>query len=605
MVEEGGGKAASHSASSDSSTRWRDVPTTDQAMPPVVASYDQIDTIFADDAYSADSLSESASAVATNPVEGAAEFGAHPPMDGKPTADSQGPIDSAGGWSRASLHLGVALAGVMIGLVAVVTLSRSSGVTSISQNERQIEKPAITNAEVRKVVTPRNVVHEPNSEDAPPVTERAEEAAEVQPQSAPVAVAEAISVPPPPKAAGSPDQPPSKTVVAAKTPPRSDDAPLVRTRPTVRLPAVDLPEPLRVDVQRRLRDPIVSISFTGAKLSDVLTFVSEFSTIPITLSAQAMMQANLKLSTPVSVDLKEATIGDVLRSAIASLGMEFSIQGSHLVIHRALPPDGLMRVEEYHVGDLIGGMHDHAEQLLQVVQESVSPHSWEASGGDGQIHLHEDTLVVQQDEPNHFEIIRLCEKLRVARGLDTRSRYPHALFQLTPRHQQAEHLLKTPVRVRHWSPTGFGQIVADLAAAADGQILVDWRALEVEGWNHHLKLRFVVDNKRLSTAIEELLEPLNLTYRIESADMLVITTETSELQQMDIEMYRVGPLEGPQPEESQQLTGQIREAVGMDHFAVAGGEGLVMYDPISQCLIVRLPQSQQRLVADFLAGLES
>ena len=53
--------------------------------------------------------------------------------------------------------------------------------------------------------------------------------------------------------------------------------------------------------------------------------------------------------------------------------------------------------------------------------------------------------------------------------------------------------------------------------------------------------------------------------------------------------------------ESDEIIGRLQQAIGVEHFTEGGGAGVAVYDPASKHLIVRLPQSQQILVADFLS----
>lgn len=592
-VEVGAGSESVNFGSSESANRWRGNPTPNQIAPSIGAFYDHVDTLFVDESQSADSLNgpERARAILTSTGVSHTE---EPTTKAELAIDSPDLSDSDATWPQFRLHAGVALVGVLFGIATVVMLANNAAepFTSIAQHHIQDAQPAVARNYVQKVTMPLV----PDNRTASNA-DRADVTAVLKIKSEPVATNLTRSGLQTPDTTGNSLQATAKTI--SDTPIPVDGRVAMQTHPPMRIPAIAHPKPLGVDTERRLLAPLDSIVLAGAKLDDVITFAAEFSTIPITLNADAMMQANVKLSTPVFVELNATTIGDMLRSAITSLGLDYSISGNHLLIHRMLPPDGLMRVEEYGIEDLVRRMPRDEEQLLQMVQDFVSPDSWEARGGEGRISLDGGILNVQQDEPSHFEIIRLCEKLRVARGVDVRSRYPHRLFQLTPRYEQAVYLLKTPVLVQHWEARPFGKIVADLANATDCQILVDWHALEAECWNHHLEFPFVVETNPLSQALEQLLEPLNLTYRIESADMLVITTEAAELRQMDVEMYRMNSLHNS----PQNVSRQIQEAVGREHFMSTGGTGRVLFDQTSQCLIVRLPQSRQRVVAESLNEL--
>jgi len=528
-----------------------------------------------------------------------------PNVEATPAADGREPW-----WRGGLLHGAVATLGVVFGVVAAGWLSQDWGATS-SDPPRLVSAELVESKPIADATDSLGDIGQNDAATGVPTTNSSPidgpltalqdqtpsgDVATEPPDSPPTLQLEATDGVAVSDAIGARPTQDARTIVVAKIP-VAETLPPTRTSATQ--PTIALPAPLEIDAPRRLLDPVASIQFKDAKLGDVLTFASEFSTVPITVEANALMQANISLSSRVSVDLKETTIGGVIRAAIQGFGLDYSLSGSYLVIHRASPPDSVLRVEKYDIGDLTRGQIAASQELLELMQQMVSPASWQPAGGIGTIRLSGDALIVQQDEPSHFEIIRLCEKLRVASGLRPRSRYPAGLFQMENRRQQANDLLNTTIRVRHSSPTSFGEIVQNLAKSAEAQILVDWPALEKEGWNPNLNLNISVERQPLRETLGELLNPMNLTYRAESSDTLVVTTRPAETTRMDVEFHDIGRwIDGP-PEAIADLRNQVRAAVGGEQFA-SGRGGMAVYAP-GRCLLVRLPQSKQTIVANFFA----
>ncbi len=75
------------------------------------------------------------------------------------------------------------------------------------------------------------------------------------------------------------------------------------------------------------------------------------------------------------------------------------------------------------VSDLTGSDAHAAADLAALVQRLVVPESWQAGGGRGTVEVAPDVLRITQTGHVHYQIIVFCEKLRVARGLPTKSHW--------------------------------------------------------------------------------------------------------------------------------------------------------------------------------------
>ena len=100
--------------------------------------------------------------------------------------------------------------------------------------------------------------------------------------------------------------------------------------------------------------------------------------------------------------------------------------------------------------------------------------------------------------------------------------------------------------------------------------------------------------------LQQVADNLRLAYRVLDGHTVEITTESAELSRTEFGFYDVRELID-RGLDSAEIIARLREAIGANRFVEGGGVGVVAYDPVSQHLIARLPQSQQILVADFLA----
>ena len=98
------------------------------------------------------------------------------------------------------------------------------------------------------------------------------------------------------------------------------------------------------------------------------------------------------------------------------------------------------------VSDLTGNDAHAAADLAALLQRLVVPESWQAGGGRGTVEVTPDVLRITQTGHVHYQIIVFCEKLRVARGLPTKSQDPKK-FVLTTRTARAKAILGQMARV--------------------------------------------------------------------------------------------------------------------------------------------------------------
>ena len=201
----------------------------------------------------------------------------------------------------------------------------------------------------------------------------------------------AVAVPPP----AVPSSTPARSGAAASRPART----LQRVPPRV------------VNVATRMAMPIRGFEVRGQGLADFVALVSDASTIPITLDADALLAFGQSPSARVSVKLTDTTVSDLLDAALEPLHLGYQVRDGQLIV--GYPPQEKSRQVRYAVSDLAA---DDAAlgELAALVRRMIAPESWQQSGGKGSIVAGNGTLVIDQTEPALAQILVFCEKLRVA-----------------------------------------------------------------------------------------------------------------------------------------------------------------------------------------------
>ena len=151
--------------------------------------------------------------------------------------------------------------------------------------------------------------------------------------------------------------------------------------------------------------------------------VSAMSTLPVSFDPDAMEELGVSLHDPISIDVAKTTVGKTLEAIAAKRNMAPVVENGQILLTSTAEHREGLRPIRYTVADLTGGDAQAAADLAALVQRLVVPESWQASGGRGTVEVTPDVLRITQTGHVHYQIIVFCEKLRVARGLPTKSRF--------------------------------------------------------------------------------------------------------------------------------------------------------------------------------------
>jgi hypothetical protein len=459
----------------------------------------------------------------------------------------------------------------------------------------------------------------PTTSDVPADTKSPPASAPATPAPQPLP-SDANPTPPPPK----PSSPFDDLLAPEKDPLAAPEAPPTRPARAPPEPAADepppkplvpRPEPRAVDVPARLADPLSSLETAGTPLVDFLDVMSELSTIPISLAPDGLPLAQASATSPVVLKLPGTTIGGALTAGLKPLGLEHVLADEQLIVRLIEPAD--LQLLSYPHKDLTGGDETAAAELAELIQAVVDPPSWKLGEGGPAIEV-SDALRIKQRRANHAQIFLLCEKLRTARKLPYASRFPPAMFQLDSRTKLASPRLKTPVTINYHQTTPLVKILRELARVANAaapasrgpglRVIVDWRDIAAGSWNPDAATSLVVKDESLALALQKLLEPMDLAWRIVDGQTIQVVSPAVLEGRCELELFPAGDLTKSDPS-GQELIDGIRETLGEALFRDAGGQGEsggqgeLRFDVASQCLVSLLPQPKQQDLEVYLMTL--
>ena len=313
-----------------------------------------------------------------------------------------------------------------------------------------------------------------------------------------------------------------------------------------------------------------------------------------------MEELGVSLHDLISIDAPKTTVGKALKAIAARRNMTPVVENGQVVLTSTADHRESLRQISFNVSDLTGGRAQAAADLAALVKRLIVPESWLGSGGRGTIEVAPDALRITQTGRVDAQIIVFCEKLRVARGLPTKSH-----FVLTTRTTRAKAVLGRMTTMNVSPPSPLSSIIEQFKQPAGTEILIDRPSLAAAGVSENTAVKFKADNLPQGEALGKLLGPLGLAWRAVNANTLQVTTQKAIDARMELEFYPVGKRPGvpgaPAGQPPAALIDRIKTELHGARWGEGGGGGTICFDLPSQCLIVLQSQPVQMALEAWLA----
>ena len=373
------------------------------------------------------------------------------------------------------------------------------------------------------------------------------------------------------------------------------DSPPTEFESSSRIAVVNKGAPKPLDIVERMRRGIPAMELTQIPLYRFTDLVADYTAVPITLRWESIMQAGTRVGKTVDVDAQDTSIGQILQDVLKPLRLSVKRNGHHLEINKRRVKNGL-RVTRYLVADLVN-TESSIDDLALLVQQLVAPGTWKHQGGVGQLAEVDGRLAIKQRESAHFETLMLFEQLRIARNQRPLSSYPPELFRLVDRRHLLRDVLARPVQVRVRDTIRLTDLLRQIGDAAGCVVLPDWVAIAEAGWTPDTELQVASNEMSCEEMLSQLSGALDLTYRVLDSGTVEITTPSTERTRAEFSLHDIRSLRDAGFDVA-NLSERIQHAIGVEQFREVGG--VIAIDAASDHVIVRLPQSLQVLVRDFL-----
>ncbi|TWT31641.1 hypothetical protein Enr8_35650 [Blastopirellula retiformator] len=392
------------------------------------------------------------------------------------------------------------------------------------------------------------------------------------------------------------DAPDSQSLAETAQPeaPLPDPASIPSQEPVAKKPA-----PRAVNVAARLNDPFLNARFRDIPLLDHLRNLTRWSTIPISVDPLALQSADIVGDKKINVNQKGTNTERLLRGAVEPLRMSVDVQSDQIRIV-PLKQAGMQRPTiRFQVDDLADDDQEVAE-LAYNITHLVEPTSWQGAGGGNTCRTGKKELQLAADSKTVFQALVLVEKLRVARGLDPRSRYDEKLFELAPRTEQGAAMLDKKVQLTFAEPAELLEITEQLEDTTGVILLIDWQSLLKEGWNPATEATMLALDVPLREALNTLLDPLEMDFRVIDDRTLEVAMKSDLATRPEVEFYPISDL-ADGPTRANALINRLKKEL-----AIADDpQFALIYDAPSKNLMVRLPQAKQVELGTALANMRT
>jgi hypothetical protein len=358
--------------------------------------------------------------------------------------------------------------------------------------------------------------------------------------------------------------------------------------------------PRRANPAAGLALPVRGLNMNAVPLSRFVEQMSDMAGTPITFDPSAVELTGVSPQRAIAVDAKETTIERVLRETLTRQRMDFVERNGQLSVVRAatsLP-------NEHDISDL-AATEAEAKAVVRMIERFVAPDSWSAVGGIGELRLKGTKIEIKNSDEPVIGLILFCERLRIARGLPLKSRFPadrlgveSPYMRIAPRLERSTTFTFVP-----W--TRLADVLRDWQTASGVTMLVDWSALAKLELGPASPISCSVIDRTWSESLDSILAQLGLGWWALDGETIQITSRERLAGMRRVEFHAVPKSYSDQFASTAAMIESLTDALKKS----AGGDGNPMrdaqlaVDPTSGRLIALANAAAHRFLTRHFAGM--
>ncbi|MDR1492369.1 MAG: hypothetical protein LBT05_06585 [Planctomycetaceae bacterium] len=354
-----------------------------------------------------------------------------------------------------------------------------------------------------------------------------------------------------------------------------------------------------INIEERLKLPIASIKFEKTPIIRVVETLSDLTGVPMQLDADELRARNISVETPLTLQVQNATVADVIDAALAKTHWTRKIGRREIVFGYSLEETSALQTVHYDLTPIASletnpiSAETAAKWLSELLIAQKNPRMQGAA-----VTIDGDAVVVSGNRWLQDQSRRFLFSLFYLRDLKPQTKIPPE--RLAPEVFGWDGV-NIPLSFHLVEPIPLKQATRLIAQHTKIRILIDHAALHEQGLSHDLPTSSHVNNGSLDSVLHAILEPLNLTYRIVESNAVEITTPQAAQKNMTIEMQRYAPLTPEKTPKSCVAT--MKQAFGGEEHWNAKTGGVVVIDETSGYMMVRQTQPQQRAIRLWLGKM--
>jgi hypothetical protein len=337
----------------------------------------------------------------------------------------------------------------------------------------------------------------------------------------------------------------------------------------------------------------VSWHFVETPLSEFLQTVETELGSPVVVDRLGLEEEGIFLNTPVTINVTDVPVLSALRLVLGQFNLTAVIRADSLFVTTYMR-GGALEVRLYPVSDLMTANAEREREpsveLDSLIEQTIGPGSWDCVGGQGELALFrpERTLWVNQMQGFHDQIGQVLAALR------SKSERIESAKEAIIRRDMAERLVSVD-----FCEVLLSDAVYELREqVGTWSIVLDKLALGEEGVNSDTPVSLRATHVKLGTALEQLLQPLNLTTIVQN-DVLAVTSQVGWNHALCMRLYPVAGLVR-NSNDAAALCRRIQAKIEPRAWQSTGGIGSLYYFAPTDCLIVVQTEAVQELVKAFL-----
>ena len=345
----------------------------------------------------------------------------------------------------------------------------------------------------------------------------------------------------------------------------AQDAPAAGAAPEVQLPEIS-DEPKTTDPTTFMPEPLrkrATCDLSDSSLAELVEWLRGEGLV-VLLDKQGLSNIGLLPSEPVSDRLENDPIYYLL-NRLQTLNLEWYLRNG--IIHIAPPEEAEMQTTTvtHNVGDLLDTGCD-MDELIDLIECTVAPSTWDTVGGQGILSSLGDVLFVCHTDQTHREVQGLLAALR---------KHGRMTFTLDPpEHIAIREKLEQPVSVE-FRDTPLEDAVAAFAKKSGVDIRLDRPTLRNLRIREREPVSLTLNDCKAKTVLHAMLMDLNLAWHLSDRVVWVTSHEEAESSEKTA-VYDVRDLcrnEG----ESDALGDAVTSQAAPETWDDVGGSGSVQF----------------------------